>query len=92
MLRDELADPRAGQPWLVAQQSVDLLPEGTSLDGRGGRRYRRASAERNARRIVLRPWPVRRTISLIDNRFTKYKRRISAHCSTPTTTSSSLDT
>jgi hypothetical protein len=34
---------------------------------------------------------VRRTISLIDNRLTKYKRRISAHCSTPTTTSPSLE-
>jgi len=28
---------------------------------------------------------------LIDNRLTNYKRRISAHCSTPTTTSSSLE-
>ena len=64
---------------------------GSSFDGRGSRRYTGGSPERNARRIVLRPWPVRRTISLIDNRFTKYKRRISAHCSTPTTTSSSLE-
>jgi hypothetical protein len=30
-----------------------------------------AVAERSARRIVLRPWPVRRTICLIDNRLTK---------------------
>jgi hypothetical protein len=30
--------------------------------------------------------------SALVNRFTKYKRRISAHCSTPTTTSPSLDT
>jgi hypothetical protein len=28
---------------------------------------------------------------LIDSRFTKYKRPISVHCSTPTATSSSLE-
>jgi hypothetical protein len=34
---------------------------------------------------------MRRTIPVIDNRFTKYKRRISLHSSTLTTTSSSLE-
>jgi hypothetical protein len=55
----------------------------------------RASANANTRRAQRTDdrltWPVRETISLIDSRLTKYRRRISAHCSTPTTTSSSLD-
>jgi hypothetical protein len=91
LLLQQLAHRLPGRRGSLRNSRWISTRNGSSFDGRGGRRQRGASAERSARRIVLRPWPVRRTISLIDNRFTKYKRRISAHCSTPTTTSSSLE-
>src|SRR3954447_10756416 len=63
----------------------------SSLDTAEGRTYLGGVSAANARRIVLRCNPVRLLISRIDSRSTRCMRRISAHCSTPTTPFSSLD-
>src|SRR4051794_11851340 len=64
---------------------------GSSFDTAGDRAYLGGDSAANARRIVLRCSPVRLLISRIDNRSTPRMRLTSAHCSTPTTPSSSPD-
>src|SRR4051794_28928346 len=64
---------------------------GSSFDTADGREYLGGVSAANARRIVLRCSPVRLLISRIENRSTRCMRLISAHCSTPTTPSSSPD-
>jgi hypothetical protein len=58
---------------------------GSTFDPRPSREYLGASSLLIARRIVSRCSPVLRLISRIDNPRTNRRRRISAHCSTPTT-------
>src|SRR4051794_18900927 len=64
---------------------------GSSFDTADDREYLGGDSAANARRTVLRCNPVRLLISRIDNRSTRCMRLISAHCSTPTTPSSSPD-
>jgi hypothetical protein len=64
---------------------------GSSFDAAGGLEYFGGACAANARRTVLRCRPVRRLISRIDSRSTRCMHLISAHCSTPSNASSSLD-
>src|SRR4051812_12051841 len=64
---------------------------GSSFDTADARTYFGGASAANALRIVLRCSPVRLLISRIDNRSTRCIRLTSAHCSTPTTPSSSPD-
>src|SRR4051812_19118760 len=64
---------------------------GSSFDTAGDRAYLGGDSAAHARRIVLRCSPVRLLIARIDNRSTPRMRLTSAHCSTPTTPSSSPD-
>src|SRR3954466_4871128 len=74
-------------------RSCSQIPSrnGSSFDTAGDRAYLGGDSAANARRIVLRCSPVRLLISRIDNRCTPRMRLTSAHCSTPTTPSSSPD-
>jgi hypothetical protein len=58
---------------------------GSTFEPRPSREYLGASSLVIARLIISRCSPVLRLISRIDNPRTNRRRRISAHCSTPTT-------
>ncbi len=64
---------------------------GSSFDPAGARTYLGGASLPTARVIVSRCTPMRRCIARLERRSTKYNRLLSAHCSTPTTNSSSPD-
>ena len=78
-------------PGLARSCSQIQSRNGSSFDTAAGREYAGGVSAVNARRIVLRCSPVRSLISRIDSRSTRCMRLISAHCSTPTTHTSSPD-
>ena len=67
-----------------SSRAISVL-NGSTFEPRPSREYFGASSLAIARRIVSRCSPVLRLISRIDNPRTNRRRRISAHCSTPTT-------
>jgi hypothetical protein len=80
-----------GEVAVVGIAGLVQLRPAASFDTPGALEYVGGVSAANARRIVLRCSPVRVLISRIDSRSTRCMRLISAHCSTPTTPSSSPD-